>query len=241
MSWIGISSKALSRLDEIEEAINYGFSGLELMSEGDQSIEIVFDKLKEIKSSFGIEITVHAPYRGVNPASPSEQKTCLRTWRKVAELSSEISDYLVLHPGRVANPNFREDHLRVSLDTFSSIREELEDLGIKGLVENLPKSKRNLGWSPSEIKEFLSLGFDLALDLGHANTHRLEEFLSLKPLEIHLHDNNGKEDEHLPLGKGTLELGILRKFKRVPWIIESRNLREGMESFDVLIELGLID
>jgi sugar phosphate isomerase/epimerase len=54
------------------------------------------------------------------------------------------------------------------------------------------------------------------LDVGHAHiNNHLDEFLS-RPFDrvwnIHLHDNHGREDEHLPLGEGSIPWGeVLRR------------------------------
>jgi sugar phosphate isomerase/epimerase len=51
------------------------------------------------------------------------------------------------------------------------------------------------------------------LDLGHAHiNNQIEEFLRQpfdRVFNIHLHDNLGAEDQHLPLGEGTIRWGVI--------------------------------
>jgi len=51
------------------------------------------------------------------------------------------------------------------------------------------------------------------LDIGHAHiNNHLEEFLNQpfdRMLNIHMHDNLGAEDQHLPVGEGTIPWGVI--------------------------------
>ena len=55
---------------------------------------------------------------------------------------------------------------------------------------------------------------------------------------IHLHDNNGKWDEHLILGTGKIDLkNILNRLRpsyKGNWVIECNKLNEGIESKKIL-------
>jgi len=114
-------------------------------------------------------------------------------------------------------------------------------------VENMVNMPALLGRRPEEIEGIIetvdrkNLGF--ILDVGHANTNgNLEKFLELKEkvIHVHVHDNHGERDEHLPVGNGT-----------VPWekvaralhdysgrlVTESRSLEEGKRSLNRLKKL----
>ena len=56
-------------------------------------------------------------------------------------------------------------------------------------------------------------------------------------IHIHVHDNDGTKDEHIPLGTGSINwsdlMSQLRSFdKRI--IIEARNLDEGIKGFEYI-------
>ena len=95
-------------------------------------------------------------------------------------------------------------------------------------------------------REFYS-NVGLCFDMGHAHaTGQLEGFLGSDVIKytnhIHIHDNFGKEDEHLPLDRGNLPWrDVLDRLKDMEIeveriIIESRNLEEGVESLQKLKE-----
>jgi len=99
---------------------------------------------------------------------------------------------------------------RVILDLVG----EIAPLGIKAAVEN--------GTCLTTREDFKALadhvggnGFGMLLDLGHMNLKWLrgemsvEDFIYSMPLEIfelHVHDNDGENDQHQLLGKGNLDL-----------------------------------
>ncbi len=81
-------------------------------------------------------------------------------------------------------------------------------------------------------------GIDIGIcfDVGHANTMGLiDGFLELKDrfVNIHVHDNMGATDEHLPVGKGTVDfprlLGGLSGYSG-RYVIESRGVDDAVQS-----------
>jgi len=85
-----------------------------------------------------------------------------------------------------------------------------------------------------ELAEGTDLGF--CLDVGHANTMGLlPEFMELKSrlANLHVHDNNGKFDEHLPIGDGTVDFDlVVRELADYGgrFVIESRGIADAMVS-----------
>ena len=80
----------------------------------------------------------------------------------------------------------------------------------------------------------------LTFDIGHANTNGLVfDFLAEigKVIHVHLHDNKGKSDEHLQLGKGTIKWkDVMPKFKdyKGRFVTEARTVEEGTASLKFL-------
>jgi sugar phosphate isomerase/epimerase len=86
--------------------------------------------------------------------------------------------------------------------------------GVTLMLENIPHGKRN----PYTIKEFGYIiknvpGLMVHLDLAHAyiegGNKKIEEYAQKfqnRIVHLHLSDNNGKEDQHLPLGDGKINL-----------------------------------
>jgi sugar phosphate isomerase/epimerase len=62
-------------------------------------------------------------------------------------------------------------------------------------------------------------------------------------VHVHIHDNKGRRDEHLPLGEGTIAwvdvMGELYKRHRgCRFVIEARDLEEGKASLAYLQGVG---
>ena len=55
---------------------------------------------------------------------------------------------------------------------------------------------------------------------------------------MHIHDNMGVSDEHLPIGKGTVDFpAVLEALGSRRYVIESRGWDDALESRDVLKKL----
>ena len=88
-----------------------------------------------------------------------------------------------------------------------------KSLGVKLCLENDPKSPYAFLWDLELFEKLLSeLGIPGTLDLGHAWTAHGEGVLELLPQlaphihTVHLHDNRGRTDDHLPLGTGVVKV-----------------------------------
>lgn len=134
---------------------------------------------------------------------------------KVIKLASQLAaEYVVIHPGFCCYPpSEREkakDRARESMDTLVK---EASSLGVKLAVENIGYNGEATFYTLDEYIQFLN-EFDeknvvALLDIGHA-------FLNKWPLKVaiaaigqrlyslHLHDNDGIRDKHLPIGQGII-------------------------------------
>jgi sugar phosphate isomerase/epimerase len=115
----------------------------------------------------------------------------------------------VLHLG-MSNERWSDRKLEYALTAIEHLKAFAAPLGIKLLLENL----RSEMTTPENLMEILRIGhFDkvgVCLDVGHAHIAQegvVASFETLKTRigEVHLHDNQGKRDEHLwpPAESGT--------------------------------------
>ena len=89
-------------------------------------------------------------------------------------------------------------------------------------------------------------GIGLTFDFGHANTvGKVPEFLAKVGYadHIHIHDNHGVLDEHLPLGAGTIDWKTVGKTIAARYsgvvVIEGRSVEEAKKSRAVFSECFL--
>ncbi len=121
----------------------------------------------------------------------------------------------------------------------------MAEYGIKVAVENMPNLDFMLGRTPQELADLVE-GTELGIcfDIGHANTvGDIDGFIDLlgsRFVNVHLHDNRGKIDEHLVLGEGNVDFGsALKKLSSYKgnYVIESRDFPSAVESRDILRQM----
>ena len=117
------------------------------------------------------------------------------------------------------------------------------DHGVLACLENMISFKEFLCRQPEELIGMTEgiEGIGMTFDFGHANTiGKVPEFLRYieKADHIHIHDNHGVSDEHLPLGNGTIawetvgnEISARYQGKRI--VIEGRSIEEAKKSISV--------
>ncbi len=219
-------------LEKIEEA----FYGWEIVAEKKHGYEHK-DEMIDVLSTTDMTLQLHAPLNDINIASinPTIRDASIEEVKRSLELASAVGvNVVTVHPGLYSPlAIYCDDILELSLDSLKRLKITAEDFGVKLAVENLPEMWLTLCSEPEEIKELLQnsdLGF--CLDIGHAYTAgRLQDFLefSIKPVNVHLHDNEGGDDIHLPLGDGEIDFqNILKNLKDYDgnFVIEGRGTEE---------------
>ncbi|MBS7647439.1 MAG: sugar phosphate isomerase/epimerase family protein [Candidatus Bathyarchaeia archaeon] len=173
-------------------------------------------KLKEVGKRYNLQFSVHAPFADINIASPS--KFLLNAMIKRLEKSIHFASLLeahvwVFHPGLKTGISMFYPELDwiQNCETARILYKIAQKNGVEIAIENVPEPYPFLMKSVEHFKKFyeeVDVGIGLALDVGHANLNgQIELFLktfSNKVVHIHVHDNRGKEDEHLGIGYGTV-------------------------------------
>ena len=183
------------------------------------------EELRRLGQENDLEYSVHTPFLYDDLAQPhkSVRKVYTDEGKNAIDLASEIDgNHVVFHPGRLFfrqtlpdisafKPlrNSRKSYLESSLESLTKLSEYAKPRGVKILVENLPFG---LCKSPDDVNYLLSRldNADFLLDVGHANiSGTLKELLALQPQFFHFSDNDGENDQHVQLGKGTVDLDLL--------------------------------
>lgn len=216
------------------------------LSKTDKVLEI-----RDLSNSYDFRYFVHAPNIDTNLASVNpllrraSKKTVLKTGIFAAELDAEL---LVSHVGRLSRDYPRKLVRKAMKNVIGSLRginQVSNDLGMVFAIENDHKSSDYvLAGYPEQINFLVeNVGCKLTFDIGHANTvGKIEDFTKLLDkfiVNVHLHDNNGREDEHLPIGKGSIDfVGLFRRMKdwrsEKPLIIECHSFAGLKESIDFM-------
>ncbi len=249
---IGISTlcafgQTFTNLDQLVE----GTKVLEIMDEWRDSLDGErVRKLCEIKASTGILYTVHTPLIDVNIASSNEalRRASLREIIKSIHHAYEIgAELAVVHPGQSSPldhfyPKTSWNLNRQSLEEIIAFSEEL---GVRVGIENLPSDSSGILKRVRDFQDLIAEGVPLkiALDVGHANTMReLGSFIGAmkdRIIHVHLHDNRGEKDQHLRIGAGTVDWGLLRRefdFHRLTGIVEAVSLADARASLEKAVQ-----
>lgn len=211
-----------------------------LIARGDTAkMEAVRDLLK----SYDFRYSVHAPYIDVSPVAlnPDIREASVKSLIGAVEFAADVdARFVVSHIGRLSR-NYpveltgraREGAVR----SLTKVISHAEDAGIRFTIENDHQSADHLiAGYPEQIFSLLyDLGCGFTLDIGHANTlGKVDDFLLMMVDlidTVHVHDNLGSYDEHLPPGRGTV--GFVELFQSAgellyskPMIVECQNLSD---------------
>lgn len=247
---IGISSPNFSLIDfeEIIEKISKYFNRWEIVAEGKHYLPDIKEKFLETTPSYDLCFSVHAPLSDINIASlnPRIRDESLKQIVETIKIASEIGIHLItMHPGHLSPLGVLvpEKVKEINKNSVRKIAETADEYGVTIALENMPNQRITTGHSLSELLEIVDSNVKICFDVGHANTNNnIDEFLDYgKFANVHIHDNFGKNDLHLPLGKGNIDLGnVLKKLNEKyngVLIIESRGLKAGVESKNVLMKM----
>lgn len=172
----------------------------------------------------GMRLTVHGPYMDAHPGGPDDDErkaTARKLARAFDALEVLVPEIVVLHGG-YERKRFGGDEdlwLENSLLTWGPLVERAEAMGVTIAVENIyergPWPLRRL------VDTVASERFRVCVDTGHLNVYSKAdpaewlEVLGDHVAEVHLHDNHGRRDEHLPPGDGTFDFrGFLAFLER---------------------------
>lgn len=187
------------------------------------NMKIISNILDTISTtSTDIKFSVHAPYVSpsstinLNLADYNERNFFIM--RNVFEVAEKLNaKSVVIHPGVYEGSS----NLKNSIKSIKILSKIADNYGITLLLENLHPFKvyQRIGTTPEEIFEIYHKvneeNLKIAFDIGHAflssvyykfSIKKWFDLLSPHIQHIHIHDNFGNSDDHLPLGKGNMPI-----------------------------------
>jgi len=246
---IGISSPSFSFVDfdEMLEEIRKEFELWEIVAELEHALPAIEEQVLYAVESYGLKFQIHAPIADLNIGSPSERmrKHSVDEILMLFDTCERLSiPMITIHPGAaVAYGDEVKSRVReATRESLKVIDRKVDGMNLKVAIENMPPGSWSICY---DIAELLSItegtGIGICFDTGHAHVagsvggflHERERISN-----VHLHNNDGKSDMHLALDKGTMDLrsvvGALARKYGGNYIIEARDLREGIESKKLL-------
>lgn len=248
---IAVSSPAFSTMEfpRALETIARNFQAWEVVAEGRHDLRDIEKQFLELTPSYDLKFSAHAPMSDINIGSlnPRMREAALRELLTALGACRRLGmDVFTVHPAFLTPLGFvsQEKVKEVTMAGLRKLESFSQDLGVKVALENMPRSPFSMATTPKALLELIE-GTDLGicLDVGHANTMgRLKDFVKLKKniVNLHVHDNRGETDEHLPIGDGTVDFPWLLKALsgyKGRYVIESRGLDDALVSRDRLLAL----
>lgn len=241
------SSKVWESIDWVFGIEECGYAGWEISADGNYRLDIAENvaRIRDTLGSTTLEVSVHAPYSDLNLASLNYPiyRESIRQLSRCVELAAEFTERVTIHPGYLSPaaklvPQQVWDLHKAALAEIGAVA---QDAGVLVMLENMPDIPNFFCRLPEELFGMVEgvEGVGITLDVGHAHTMgMIDAFLSRigEVDHVHIHDNDGTSDAHLPLGGGTIDwarvgASIASSYSGI-CVVEGRNLDEAKISLE---------
>jgi sugar phosphate isomerase/epimerase len=184
----------------------------------DRRDELPLAQVARLFMEQGRTVTLHGPFMDLAPGAVDD-KIREVTARRLLETMELVPLFrplsVVFHVGYDDRryQGFRQEWLAGSLATWEPIARRAEKLGVMVSLENVYEQTPDMIVALLDSLSSRNVGF--CLDVGHQNafsTTPLAEWLRAlgsRLKEVHLHDNDGRGDDHQPIGRGSVAFSTL--------------------------------
>lgn len=218
-----LTNSTIDILEEIETIARLGFDYVEIGIEWPEGTSEILikkkNKILKLLKEYNIPAIAHTTW-WINFGSQYE--SVRKAW--ISEAKKKVDIAKMLNIGKI-NFHFYSDELVIKLyknyrksvlsKMIQSLKEVVSYAASKDIVvicENIPRKRELLGINEFEFIQHNVPGLKVHLDVGHAFIENgmkgIKEYIEAfsKDIEhIHIHDNHGESDEHLPVGKGKID------------------------------------
>lgn len=233
MKFGAMNFPVLPVLEEIEAIGRLGFDYLELAMDPPMAhyldIDAIRSEIVEALLTHDLDLVCHLPtFVSTADLTESIRRASLAEMLRSLETAVELgAEKIVLHPSLVSGlGNFVMDTVRgYSYDFLRTMTDAAGDLEI--CLENM-FPKYILGVDCDDFQEIFRVfpSLKMTLDTGHANIDdrsgnrllRLAETFGGRISHLHISDNHGRRDDHLSVGKGTVDFeGLVRQLQKIEY------------------------
>lgn len=189
----------------------------------DQCTDADVSRLGKVLRDSGLSYTFHAPYMDLAPGGVDKKirQATRERLEQVIHLASLIHpEVIVFHPeyDRWRHGEVFDLWLQGSLEMWSPLVKEAEAIGVRVALENVFEDGPHILAALLEKIDSPNCGF--CLDTGHCQLFSSGDWehwlvrLAPRLFEVHLHDNDGSNDQHLPPGEGRFDfVGLFAHLK----------------------------
>jgi len=208
---------------EIEWIGRNGFDFVDLFLEEDKAIpeKIEVDKIKGLLKKYNLDVIGHtAWYLPIGSPVKLFREMAIKEATKYFRCFNKLGvRYVTIHAHWPPSLFSEKEGIKFQAETLKKLVEIAKRYEITLLYEPIDTKKDSLKNVLAILNSVQGLYFHL--DIGHANLFNKSVIKFIKQFHkklrhIHLHDNHGKTDEHLPIGKGNINfqkiMGGLKKY-----------------------------
>lgn len=206
--------------DEIRRIAAAGFEFVDLTLEPPAAWPVDAAAIRRLLDEAGLGVVGHtsphlplaSPFDELRDAAHAVLGRCFELF---AELGAEVVN---LHPDGISRVIPPEEVAKRNAEAVAALAERARAAGVRVMVENMGRlfrSAEELGPLFAAAPEAL-----FHLDVGHANmgganrTAELVEAFGDRLAHVHVHDNHGLDDLHLPLGAGSVDWAEIARVLR---------------------------
>lgn len=222
-------------LQELKAISGLGFDYLELTMDPPQAHHKIIRQQKQefllALEHLNMGLICHLPtFLYTADLVDSLREASLKEVLQSLEVAAELQPLkVVLHPSYIEflSVFVMEQARQYALESLAAITEKAQHLGLCLCIENLfPR----FSWcvNPEDFVEVFAKfpSLRLTLDIGHAHIaskgrQTILDFIDTFPdrvAHLHVSDNSGKRDDHLPVGTGTIDFpGIVKALKGIDY------------------------
>lgn len=208
--------------DELEEIAGLGFEYLELTMDPPEAhysqVLQLKDKLRRALDHHQLQLICHMPtFISLADLTDSIRQASLHEVLESLQTAAELEPLkIVAHPAYISGmgPFVMDLAKQYALESIAVMAQKAEALGLTLCLENMfPRTRFCV-----EVDDFIPIlkefpALKLTLDTGHANigsprgkrTLQFIETFANRIGHLHVSDNFGKEDNHLPIGSGNVK------------------------------------
>ena len=205
-------------IENVEKLIQHGADVVELLMDGDKwdEMEALFPSLVEQLHTLDVAYTVHPPAWDINLTSENKaiREASFLEYKKAIEFASKIhAHHVVIHPGFCFAPSFDKELGKQRAKMYiHQLCEIAKPLNVTLAIENVGYNGTSL-FTQEEYVHFLDdvdSSAKYLIDIGHANLNGWDIASTIYHVKdrlvgLHIHDNDGNGDQHLPIGEGTVD------------------------------------
>lgn len=179
----------------------------------------LLNRVRRMLSAAGVRPTIHAPFFDLNPGALDpliRQVTYQRLHQSLTVAEHLQAHLMVIHPGfdKWRYPRLDQIWLNLAIDSFPPLIDQAASCDCRLALENIYEEHPD---TLVQLVEGLdSAWFGHCFDAGHWHlfgklpmTEWLEA-ISARLFHLHLHDNRGQADDHLPVGEGVIDFAPLQ-------------------------------